>query len=171
HHILRKRLYSGDFDWDGATYQGTYEALVSRETWHRVQKLLDTRAANRTRKVKHDFTYTGLVHCGHCGCLLVGELKKGKYVYYHCTGNRGKCPEPYAREEVLSGRFANLLQELVIAPAILEWLDDVILDSDRTEQAARAERVKKLNSRYEQIEARIEIMYLDKLDARITQEF
>ena len=171
HHILRKRLYSGDFDWDGTTYQGTYEALVSRETWQRVQELLDTRAANRTRKVKHDFAYTGLVHCGHCGCLLVGELKKGKYVYYHCTGNRGKCPEPYAREEALSGRFASVLQDLIIPPAVLEWLGGVVLDSDRTEQAARAESIKKLKGRYDQIEARIETMYLDKLDGRITHEF
>ena len=86
---------------------------MSQETWQRVQELLDARAVNRTRKVKYDFAYTGLVHCGHCGCLLVGELKKGKYVYYHCTGHRGKCPEPYTREEVLSGRFADVLQELI----------------------------------------------------------
>ena len=171
HHILRKRLYSGDFDWDGTTYQGTYEALVSRETWQHVQDLLDARAANRTRKMKYDFVYTGLVHCGHCGCLLVGELKKGKYVYYHCTGNHGKCPEPYAREEVLSDRFASVLQDLIVPPSILEWLGEAVLDSDRTEQAARAESIKKLKSRSDQIEARIETMYMDKLDGRITQEF
>ena len=94
--------------------------------------------------MKHDFAYTGLVHCGHCGCLFVGELKKGKYVYYHCTGNRGKCPEPYTRQEVLSSEFANLLQELVIPQPILEWLGDAVLASDRTEQAARAETIKKL---------------------------
>ena len=29
HQILRKRLYSGDFDWDGATYTGSHEPLVS----------------------------------------------------------------------------------------------------------------------------------------------
>lgn len=94
HQILRKRLYSGDFDWDGRTYTGSHEPLVTRECWQRVQELLDARAENKTRKVKHDFAYTGLVHCGHCGCLFVGELKKRKYVYYHCTGNRGKCEEP-----------------------------------------------------------------------------
>jgi hypothetical protein len=65
HRILRRRLYSGDFDWDGNTYQGAHEALVSRECWQHVQELLDARAANHTRKVKHDFAYTGLVHCGH----------------------------------------------------------------------------------------------------------
>jgi site-specific DNA recombinase len=144
---------------------------VTRECWQQVQQLLDARAENRTRKVKHDFAYTGLVHCGHCGCLLVGELKKGKYVYYHCTGNRGKCPERYARQEVLSGEFASLLCELVIPPAILEWLGDAVLDSDRTEQAAQADMIKKLQARSHQIDVRIETMYIDKLDRHITQEF
>ncbi len=170
HHILRNRIYSGDFDWNGVTYTGTHEPLVSRETWQRVQQLLDARAENHTRKVKHDFPYTGLVYCGHCGCVLVGELKKRRYVYYHCTGNRGKCPEPYTRQEVLCGEFANVLRELIIPPAILEWLGNAVLDSDRTEQAARAEGIKRLKARYDQIEARIETMYMDKLDGRISQE-
>lgn len=126
--------------------------------------LLDARAENRTRKVKHEFAYTGLVHCGHCGCLLVGELKKGKYIYYHCIGNRRKCPEPYAREEILSGEFASLLRELVIPPAIFEWLGDAVLSSERTEQANLAETIRKLQARYDQIEARIGTMYMDKLD-------
>ena len=60
---------------------GTHEPLVTRECWQRVQELLDARAKNKIRKMKHDFAYSGLVPCGHCGCLLVGELKKGKYVY------------------------------------------------------------------------------------------
>ena len=111
------------------------------------------------------------MHCGHCGCLLVGELKKGKYVYYHCTGNRGKCPEPYTRQEILSSEFANILQELVIPSAILDWLGDAVLTSDRTEQATRAETIKNLQARYDQIESRIGTMYMDKLDGRITQEF
>jgi site-specific DNA recombinase len=171
HQILRKRLYTGDFDWAGNTYQGTHEPLVSREIWLRVQELLDTRAENRTRKVKHDFAYTGLVHCGHCGCLLVGELKKGRYVYYHCTGNRGKCPERYTRQEILSGEFASLLQELVIPPTVLDWLGEAVINSDRTEQAARAATIKKFQARHDQVEARIGTMYIDKLDGRITQEF
>jgi site-specific DNA recombinase len=171
HQILRKRLYTGDFDWAGSTCTGSHEPLVSRECWQRVQELLDVRAENKTRKVKHDFAYTGLVRCGHCGCLLVSELKKGKYVYYHCTGNRGKCPEPYTREEILSSEFANLLQQLVIPPAVLDWLGEAVLTSDRTEQAARADAIKKLQARYDQIEARIATTYMDKLDDRITQEF
>jgi DNA invertase Pin-like site-specific DNA recombinase len=171
HQILRKRLYIGDFDWDGTTYAGTHEPLVTRECWQRVQELLDARAENKVRKVKHDFAYTGLVHCGHCGCLFVGELKKGKYVYYHCTGNRGKCDEPYTRQEVLTRKFADVLQELVIPQPILEWLSDAVVTSDQTEQAARAQAIRKLQTRCDQIQGRIETMYLDKLYGRIAQEF
>lgn len=111
------------------------------------------------------------MHCGHCGCLLVGELKKGKYVYYHCTGNRGKCPEPYTRQEILAREFANVLQDLVIPESILAWLSESVLSGDQTEQAARAETAKRLQERYDHIKARIETMYLDKLDGRVTQDF
>jgi len=160
HQILRNRLYMGEFDWDGVTYPGIHEPLVSRECWQRVQSLLDARAENKTRKVKHEFAYTGLVHCGHCGCLFVGELKKRRYVYYHCTGNRGKCPEPYTRHEVLDREFADILQELVIPQPILAWLADAVVESDRSEQATRAQTVKRLQARYDQVKARIETMYL-----------
>jgi hypothetical protein len=73
--------------------------------------------------------------------------------------------------EVLASRFANILQELVIPQPILEWLGDAVLASDRTEQAARAQSIKRLQARHEQIQLRIETMYVDKLDRRITQQF
>ena len=171
HQILRKRLYMGDFDWNGVTYQGNHEPLVTAACWQRVQDLLDTRAQTKTRKVKHDFAFTGVVRCGHCGCLMVGELKKSRYVYYHCTGNRGKCPEPYTRQEVLTTQFAAVLRELVIPQPVLDWLGDAVLESDRTEQAARQQSVLRLQAQHARIESRIRAMYLDKLDGIVAQDF
>jgi site-specific DNA recombinase len=88
HKILRNRIYTGDFNYGGISYEGTHEPLVTREIWERVQKILDGRHAKKHRKVTHDFVYSGMVRCGHCGCSMVGEVKKGRYVYYHCTGYR-----------------------------------------------------------------------------------
>ena len=161
----------GEFDWDGVTYPGTHEPLVTRECWERVQGLLDKRAATKTRKVKHDFAFSSIVHCGHCGCLLVGEEKKGRYVYYHCTGNRGKCPEPYTRQEVLTREFRGVLSELIIPQPVLDWLGEALVESDRTEHAARERLVKRLRADHERLNARIESMYLDKLDNRISADF
>ncbi len=77
------------------------------------------RQKRKTRRFKHEFAFATLVTCGHCGCALVGELKKGRYVYYHCTGYKGKCPEPYVREEVLSEQFSALLSRLHFSEEVL----------------------------------------------------
>ena len=43
--------------------------------------ILDGRYSTKEKVTKHEFTFSGLVHYGHCGCAIVGEKKKGKYVY------------------------------------------------------------------------------------------
>jgi site-specific DNA recombinase len=48
HQILRKRIYTGDFDWDGVTYRGTQTPLVSPEQWQRVQEILDGKRTPRS---------------------------------------------------------------------------------------------------------------------------
>jgi site-specific DNA recombinase len=167
HQALRKRIYTGDFDFDGTAYKGTHVPLVTHETWERVQAILDGRTSSKSRQTKHQFTLTGLVHCGHCGCLMVGELKKGRYVYYHCTGNKGRCGDPYVREEQLMGELAQGLGQLAIAPATLEWLERTVVESDKTEAGAR----KQLKAERDRLQTRIETMYLDRLDGRVTAAF
>ena len=167
HHILRKRIYMGDFDYGGRTYEGSHEPLVSREVWDRVQEILDGRHAKKHRKVTHDFVYSGMVCCGHCGCSMVGEVKKGRYVYYHCTGYRGKCPEPYTREETLERQFAAILRGLVLPPAVLTWLQSELVESDQTERAARAQVTRRQEMELERLQARMDVLYEDRLDGRI----
>ena len=106
--VSRNRIYSGDYDYKGCTYTGQYEPMVSRELWQNVQDVLDRRHRARPKKNTHEFAFSGLITCGHCGRALVGEIKKGRYVYYHCTGHRGKFREPYTREEVLERKFTSL---------------------------------------------------------------
>jgi hypothetical protein len=116
HSILRNRLYTGWFEWNGKLYQGRHEPLVSVELWERVQAVMDGRLAQRHRRVTHDFAFSGLIACAKCGCSVVGEIKKQRYVYYHCTGyadkcqaNRANCRRRYVREEVLEQQFTELL--------------------------------------------------------------
>ena len=91
HSILRNRLYTGRFEWNGKLIQGRHEPLVSVELWERVQGVLDGRFAKKHRRMTHDFAFSGLIACAKCGCSVVGEIKKQRYVYYHCTGYADKC--------------------------------------------------------------------------------
>ena len=91
HSILRNRLYTGWFEWNGKLYQGKHEPLVSVEIWERVQGAMNGRNASKHRRMTHDFAFSGLIACAKCGCSVVGEIKKQKYIYYHCTGYVDKC--------------------------------------------------------------------------------
>jgi site-specific DNA recombinase len=170
HQILHKRIYNGDFDFDGKTYRGGQLPLVTNRTWERVEELLD--AKTRPRKQKHDFPYTGLITCGHCGCQLVAEIKKERYVYYHCTNGKGtNCQEPYTRQERLANELTAVPSELVIPKPITDWLRAALRQNDTNQSKTRNDALDHATAEYARIEARIEAMYLDKLDARITAAF
>src|SRR5262249_18557101 len=105
HKILTNPIYYGDFAWLGKRYQGVHHPLISQELFIRVQEVLTDKGNRRTRQQKHHWAFQGLVSCGHCGCAFTAEVKKGRYVYYHCTGHKGKCPEKYVREEAMAAQF------------------------------------------------------------------
>ena len=171
HKILRNRVYTGDFDFDGVTYRGTYEPIISRELWERVQAILDGRGTRRTRQLKDRFAFGGLIACGHCGCAMVGEIKKGRYIYYHCTGFKGKCPEPYTREEVLEEKFTALLKGIAFSNETLGWVQQALRESHRDERQFHDDAVAKLQREHERLQGRIDAMYEDKLDGRIGNDY
>src|SRR6202140_2896898 len=171
HKILRNPIYMGRFRWAGREYPGVHQQLVSRELWEAVQQRLDGRCAKGPHSVKHNFAFSGLVSCGHCGCSFVGEIKKQRYVYYHCTGYKQKCPEPYTREEVLAERFAGLLEGLALDADVVEWVAAALRESHADEKHEREEAVARLQASYDQIQTRLDAMYLDKLDGRIDAPF
>jgi site-specific DNA recombinase len=171
HKILRIRIYTGAFDWNGKTYSGVHAPIVTKELWERVQAVLDGRHAKRHRKMKHEFAFSGLVSCGHCGCSLVGEIKKGQYIYYHCTGYKGKCPEPYTREEVLGEKFTDLLKGLVLDDEIMGWVTVALRQSRGDAKQHHDAAITRLQAEYNRLQTRVDAMYLDKLDGRIEAGF
>ena len=170
HQILHKKIYYGAFDYDNKTYQGSHEPITTKETWDTVRGILDERKLHQTKAAKREFPFSGMITCGHCGCALVAELKKKRYVYYHCTGHRGKCPEPYTRQETLTNEFASTLGTLVIPTPILDWLANEINKNDQNEQGARETTRKRLEAEQARIQHRLSTLYEDRLDGTITKE-
>jgi len=130
HNILRNRLYAGSFEWLGETYQGVHEPLVSAGIWDAVQQVMDGCSATNVRAKPQRFPFTGLVKCGHCGCALVAQMQREKYIYYHCSGFRGKCPEPYLRQEALEEHFVDLLKKLRCSRQEFEAIRDGLAHMD-----------------------------------------
>jgi site-specific DNA recombinase len=171
HATLRNRIYMGEFDWNGRVYQGKHQPLVTRDLWERVQGVLDGRHAKKHRRVKHDFAFSGLIACGHCGCSIVGEIKKQRYVYYHCTGYKGRCEDPYVREEVIGHRFSQILGRLTFDEEVLTWVRDALRASHFDEKREHEAAIGRLRAEYDRLQARMHAMYVDKLDGKVDGAF
>ncbi|MDQ2986275.1 MAG: recombinase family protein, partial [Armatimonadota bacterium] len=81
HRMLRNPIYYGRILWNGDDLPGSHEPIVTAETWHRVQAVLDGRSADQPQKTREPYALAGLVRCGKCGCLMSPYTAKGKYVY------------------------------------------------------------------------------------------
>jgi site-specific DNA recombinase len=171
HKILTNPIYYGEFDWAGKRYKGSHEPIIGRELFGRVQEILTQKGHCRRRPHTHEWAFQGLVFCGHCGCALTAERKKGRYVYYHCTGYKGKCPEKYVREEEMARQFGEALRLIRMDKEVLEWVVTALRESHGDEKRYHDEMIAKLQKEYQKLQNRIDAMYVDKLDAKITQEF
>jgi DNA invertase Pin-like site-specific DNA recombinase len=167
---LRNRIYTGDFTFNGQLYTGSHIPLVSVELWERVQEVLDKHRTYRHRVVKHGLAFSGLMRCGHCGCAIVGEIKKNRYVYYHCTGQRGKCPKLYVREELLEEQFSIVIGRVMLPPSFVDWAVRAVQQSGEKDRLFRQQAITSLNSELARIQKRLDAMYRDKLDGRISSD-
>lgn len=176
--ILRNRLYSGWFEWNGKLIKGKHEAIIPVELWESVQRVLDGRLGSRAKRGHHNFAFSGLIACARCGCAVVGEIKKQRYVYYHCTGYADKCQgdpascrRKYVREEVLERQFTELLGRLKFDDEVLEWVRDALHASHTDERREHEDAIKRHQAEYKRLRDRIDAMYVDKLDGLVDAAF
>lgn len=118
HRMLQNPIYHGEFVWLGKRYAGSHTALTTRDTFDAVQDVLHRKPRARYPKQRHAFM--GLLTCGRCGCSMTAEKKKGKYVYYRCTGFHGRCGNSYIREEQLSTLLGTTVQRIQLPADVAE---------------------------------------------------
>ena len=169
--ILHDPFYIGKFLYKGVIYEGKHEPIIDIDLYNNVQKMF-----NQSKARTHDiqFDYVGLIKCGHCGCQLTAELKKGKYIYYHCTGNRGgTCKKDYIRKEKLDKVFLELIDKIVksIPEEMHEDLKAAIKEMQTVKDEFDANSQEAITKQINTLKRRISSLYEDKLDGRITPEF
>ena len=133
---LRKPVYAGRIvveDW-GIDVQGRHQALVSQETFEKVQMVLDGRRVSVTPRPRNnpDFPLRHFVRCGECGDPITGSWSAGRtrsYAYYHCQDGCTRVPK-----EIFEARFVELLKVLQPKPEYVALFREVVLDVLRLKQ-------------------------------------
>lgn len=165
HRVLTNPIYCGEFEWKGNRYLGTHEPLISRQLFDQVQdKLSDGRGPTQ---VANEFPFVGLIKCGLCGCAMTAEVKKGKYIYYHCTGYRGKCGNTYVRQETLDGLFAEVIGRLKVHPTLVEDIKTALMESQKDRVRFQQQSKDALQKRQRRLQGLLDKAYEDKLTGMI----
>ena len=168
--VLKDVFYIGKMKIKGVVYDGKHTPIIDIETFNRVQRMF-----NQSKARSHDveFAYTGLITCGYCGCQLTAELKKGKYIYYHCTGKRGgNCKSDLIREEKLDEVFLELIDKLPDPDdGLFEEIKKAVKEIRQMKSEYEGTSMEEIQKQISRLQTRIDNLYTDKLDGNITQEF
>lgn len=120
HRTLNRTFYYGVMESNGKYYQGNHEPLISFNLFDQCQGIMGNKS--RPRAKTKGFTLSGFIKCMKCGCAVTAELKKEKYIYYHCTNGKGSCDQKSynANETKLHDFLAKDMLKLKISPKMVD---------------------------------------------------
>ena len=168
--ILNNPFYMGAFIFNGKTYHdGRHQALISKDVYLIVQQLLAGKSPTKPRK--HDFAYNGLIKCSNCGCQLTGELKKKKYIYYHCTNAKKlDASKPSIRQEKIEEVFGNFLKQFCMPVSEFERLKDLVKKHVNQGFDYIEEKTAETKHRIDILNRRLSKLYDEHIDGLISDE-
>ena len=104
---------------------------------------------------------------------MTAELKKGKYVYYHCTGKRGgTCKKDYIREEKLNEIFLQLIDKLPNPKeGLFEEIKKAIVEIRKIKTGYEQTSMEEIQKQISKLQKRLDNLYMDKLDGRISDDY
>ena len=168
--ILKNEFYTGIFYWKGKKYENaSHEALVSNELFRKVQSHLIN--PNKYKSRKGLFIYTNIISCGICGCSITAQIQKGRYIYYHCSGYKGNCRQPYIRQEVIEDKIASMLGNLQVPDDVQSMILRGMKESLKDKIEYHDSCVEQIEKQIKVLQIRIDQAYLDKLDGKIREDF
>jgi site-specific DNA recombinase len=115
--VLRRPTYAGWIVRNDETFEGKHEAIIDRETFDRVQGILDERSDHSVRQASSDYLLSGLLRCSICGRTLVGvsaHSKGNKYRYYICAGRNEKGPVSCAASRLSADALEQMVRDQIV---------------------------------------------------------
>lgn len=121
---------------------------------------------------EHQFLFSGMLTYACCGSIITGEIKKGKYIYYHCANKTHKCPNKsiYVKEAEITAQIDEVIKRININDKHQEAIITALKESHIEEQRYHKEQIKTLQTACEKLKSRISALYTDKLDGLISNE-
>jgi site-specific DNA recombinase len=167
--LFNNPFYAGIIEWEGKTYSGKQEPMITLEEFDRVQQILGKKGHSRPKT--RAFIFTGMIRCGECGLSVTAEEKVNRYgyryTYYHCTKKRlePRCSQRCIAATDLEKQIFEFLSEISVSDKMHEWalkrLDQAFADKHTNLDASRLSLEKALEATSRELENLINLRLRD----------
>ncbi len=167
--LLSDPFYYGKICWNNEIYDGKQESLIVKELFDRVQEVLKNKSTPKYNR--HFYLFNGLIRCAECDGKITWEKQKG-IIYGHCNHYRNCSQKTWSKEYEVENQILDVFGKLEIKDIRLtEWVKKALKESHQDEIEYHNFTVNELNQRYELIQKRLDKLYDDKLDEKISKDF
>lgn len=166
--ILKNPFYYGQMRYNGHFYAHKYEPIISKA------EFLVAQAVNKRQRItknktetKHKYAFQGVAKCALCGCSMSSYMVKG-HVYMKCSNAKGtRCGNNISEDDVES-KIVHYFDNLHFRPEDYDGILKVLSQKHNNKQKFYSDRISTAKAEIERITKRLDILYDDRLDGRIT---
>lgn len=135
--LLNNSIYAGFIEYPKRGIErrkGKHEALISPETFERIQRRVKKPDGARIRlDIREDFPIRGFVDCAECGNKITAGWSTGrhgkKYAYYTCCTSGCSLKGKTIKRDVIEREFSKLLLKTETTDEIVEYATVVYDDA------------------------------------------
>lgn len=173
HQLLGDPFYYGMNRWNGKVAQGGHEPLIKKELFDRCQEIMH---ANGTpRYFKHNPLFKNVFRCDECKGRITWEIQRGHW-YGHCNHYKNCTKREFVRQEAVDVQMLEKINSLnpkneQAVENMLNWVQEALKESHSEEIEFRNKATGELNRRYEVATQRLDKLYDDKIDGKISEDF
>jgi len=170
HALLTNPFYIGKNVWLGKQTPGQQEHLIDDDVFEKVGMILTRKSA--PYYTKHEYLFKSLFKCVNCGGLITWEEHKG-FVYGHCNHRRDGCSAcKWTKEEKVEEQIVDELATFKIDnPKLMKWLSKALKETNKMESDLYLNSISELEKNREISKKRLDAIYVDKIDGKISQNY
>lgn len=174
HMLLQHPFYYGMIPWNNKLYPGKHKPLITEEEFKKVQSIRTRHQAPKYR-THLSFLFRNIFVCSECGGVITWEehqKAKTKHIYGHCNYYRQCKKRTWVKEEEINKQVKKLFANLEVKDKQLaEWIRKALKENHGEEIVYRTSAKNELNNRMISVESRLDKLYDDKVDEKITTDF
>ncbi len=168
HQLLTNPFYIKQNRWNNVNHPANHETFIDDGLFNRVGQRLKSRST--PKRSKHYHLFAGLLRCKGCGGVITWEPHKGTN-YGHCNHYK-ECPKvDWAREPDIENQVSDGLKGLEVRNERLQdWIRKALKEKHKDEISYHSTSVAEFNKQHDLLKARLDRLYDDKLDGKISED-